>query len=269
MKYKITNILPYSIRVEYGDGSWANVTITPDYTLEQIDHAVYRFDPDFLKNPNFLLVNAINKNITVGEERVSKRLENSQHSQYVDREQITNYLNHLPDNNISMVNDNNIEIIDNFLEEIIFINVLHQVLGLTWKYFPGKSSTITSIPNELNNYQFNRVLKKEDSEDYDNLDIISPILEKLNVNRLIRAKLNLSPYMGEKIIEYDMHVDTDLNCKTAVYYLNSNNGYTLFENGTIINSIRNRIVIFDSNLRHCGTTCTDQKNRIVLNLNFI
>ena len=75
--------------------------------------------------------------------------------------------------------------------------------------------------------------------------------------------------MGEKIIEYDMHVDTDLNCKNEVYYNNSNNGYTLFENGTIINSIRNRIVIFDSNLRHCGTTCTDQKNRIVLNLNFI
>ena len=75
MKYKITAALPFNIRVEYEDGSWANVPITPDYTLEQIDDAVSNFDPDFLPDSN-----NFNKNITVGEERVSNKLEKTRNS---------------------------------------------------------------------------------------------------------------------------------------------------------------------------------------------
>ena len=73
MKYKITDIFSFNIRVEYENGSWANVPITPDYTLEQIDDAVSRFDPDFLPDAN-----KVNTNIILGEERVSNKLENDQ-----------------------------------------------------------------------------------------------------------------------------------------------------------------------------------------------
>ena len=30
----------------------------------------------------------------------------------------------------------------------------------------------------------------------------------------------------------------------------------------------NRIVIFDNNLKHTGTTCTDTNRRVVMNINF-
>ena len=49
---------------------------------------------------------------------------------------------------------------------------------------------------------------------------------------------------------------------------NDGDGYTEFEDGTKVESIENRFVTFPSNLHHGGTTCTDQKRRVVINLNY-
>jgi Rps23 Pro-64 3,4-dihydroxylase Tpa1-like proline 4-hydroxylase len=68
-----------------------------------------------------------------------------------------------------------------------------------------------------------------------------------------------------------MHVDlqdTWDNLKTAVFYINSNNGSTIFKDGTEIESIANRLVVFKSNLDHSSVSCTDQKARYVINLNY-
>ena len=56
--------------------------------------------------------------------------------------------------------------------------------------------------------------------------------------------------------------------KTAVYYVNTNNGYTEFKSGVRVNSIANRMVIFDSKYEHAGVTSTDTNRRVVLNINF-
>jgi len=58
-------------------------------------------------------------------------------------------------------------------------------------------------------------------------------------------------------------------CKAAIYYLNTNNGYTLFKEGKKkINSVKNRMIFFDSDAYHLGTNSTDCKNRLVLNFNY-
>ena len=57
-------------------------------------------------------------------------------------------------------------------------------------------------------------------------------------------------------------------CKTAVLYLNTNNGYTKFKTGEQVESVENRLVLFDGNVQHAGTTCTDKRYRAVFNLNF-
>jgi len=59
------------------------------------------------------------------------------------------------------------------------------------------------------------------------------------------------------------------NSKTAVFYLNNNNGYTLFKKGKRkVESVANRIVIFDAKEEHTTVTQTDTNIRVVLNLNF-
>ena len=65
-----------------------------------------------------------------------------------------------------------------------------------------------------------------------------------------------------------MHIDFK-DCKTSIFYLNSNNGYTQFERGDKIISKENRVVVFDSNLKHCAVDCTDTKYRIVINFNYL
>ena len=66
-----------------------------------------------------------------------------------------------------------------------------------------------------------------------------------------------------------MHVDTSKeNIKTAVYYCNTNNGSTLFQNGKKVDSKGNRIVIFDGHQKHCGVDCTDENVRVVINFNY-
>ena len=65
---------------------------------------------------------------------------------------------------------------------------------------------------------------------------------------------------------------TDFNEKkltTAIFYLNTNNGYTEFKDGNRIDCIRNRFVMFPASIPHRAIGQTDVEQRIVLNFNFI
>ena len=69
-----------------------------------------------------------------------------------------------------------------------------------------------------------------------------------------------------------MHSDflnENAKIKTGILYINSNDGYTKFENGKNIQSIENQFVEFDSTLKHTGSSSTDHDRRIVINLNYI
>ena len=55
---------------------------------------------------------------------------------------------------------------------------------------------------------------------------------------------------------------------TAIYYLNTNNGYTEFEDGTKIESIANRFFLFDGAIKHASTTTTNALARFNINFNF-
>ena len=103
------------------------------------------------------------------------------------------------------------------------------------------------------------------------IDLLDPIFVKLKVKKLFKAKVNIRTRTS-KIYRSEYHVDIIEKIeghKTAIYYLNTNDGYTLFKSGEKVNSVGNRIVIFDGHQYHCGTSCTDQNIRSVLNINFI
>jgi hypothetical protein len=100
------------------------------------------------------------------------------------------------------------------------------------------------------------------------MEVIDPILCKINPSAIVRVKANLQP-VTEKIHIHDFHLDhNNFDGKIAIFYINSNNGYTIFKDGTRIESIENRLLVFDGDLLHTGTTCTDQKVRVVINFMF-
>jgi len=97
-------------------------------------------------------------------------------------------------------------------------------------------------------------------------DLLTPILSQLKFKNLMRVKANLL-LQTPKIEEHHFHIDQPSGT-TGIFYINDNNGYTKFEEGTKVKSEKNKYVEFDSKLKHTGTTCTDARRRVVINFNY-
>ena len=158
---------------------------------------------------------------------------------------------------------------DNFLDKGNF-NILQDFfLGpeILWSWCENVVFPEPPDCNPLDNYQFYHMLFNDGKPKSESLMMIFPILDKLNSGRVIRVKANCNPRRTEHI-QQGFHIDQTVECTTAIYYVNTNNGYTEFEDGTKVESVENRLVVFPSHIKHTGTTCTDQKRRVVINLNY-
>ena len=95
-----------------------------------------------------------------------------------------------------------------------------------------------------------------------------PLLKKLGARCLIRIKANLYPNT-HTLHEHSMHIDDDFSHSGAILSLNTCDGYTKLKDGTKIDSVANRILLFDSSEEHCSTTTTNNSPRINININYI
>lgn len=157
------------------------------------------------------------------------------------------------------------EVIDNFLNYEIFQSIQSMFFRKDFPWFFAESVIKKNMCDDIDNFQFSHTFY-ENYERVSNWNI-SPVIQKMNINAIVKVKANLNP-KTDKIIKHGYHTDHDLKCKTSIYYINTNNGFTEFEDGTKVESIENRLLLFDSNLVHTGTTCTDKQRRIVLNFNY-
>ena len=162
-----------------------------------------------------------------------------------------------------------IEVFDNFLEHELFKKISNKIINSKWSYSDLIISFDKRICDELDNHQMYNMIYSDDEPKSDMFHLIRGIMmnDKFNFKSLIKIKANLSFRTTEKII-HGYHVDVPYKCKTAIYYLNTNDGCTMFKDGREIGSVENRLVIFNSQLEHTGTTCTDQKIRSVINFNY-
>ena len=161
-----------------------------------------------------------------------------------------------------------VKVIDNFIPESDFKLLQEYMLNdVRWAFAPW----IADKNNlSLNQYQFCHVMYYPNVGILEgNPKVLSPIVERLTCKYIMRVKANLQTYTPELVIN-DWHIDMDYNNKTAIYYVNTCDGYTEFEEtGQKVESIRNRIVIFDGSMRHRGTTTTNSKIRMLINFNYI
>ena len=151
------------------------------------------------------------------------------------------------------------KIVDNFLNEIEFSNIRSLIMSTNFPWFFGTVVTGSKYT------QFTHCFYQYDQPTHF-YPQISFIREKLNVTSLVRIKANLN-IKTNSIEEHDYHIDYP-DMKTAIFYLNTCDGYTKFKDGNKIDSIANRLLIFDSNLEHTGTSCTDEPARLVINFNY-
>lgn len=139
---------------------------------------------------------------------------------------------------------------------------------ITNKSFPWifQSTNAYDHENDKEQFHFSHIFYREDVEESDQIHLIRPILSKLTMTPIIRCNMVLRPY-SQQIIKSKFHTDYK-NCKTAIYYLNTCDGYTEFITGEKIISEANTMVVFDSNIAHLGTSTTNAQCRIVLNINY-
>ena len=166
-----------------------------------------------------------------------------------------------------------IKIVDNFMPEDIFLKYSKSIIEIPWSacsvVYEGDLDCELSC-NELDNFMLVHSFYDKNipvSKLY--YQFIEPLLPHIQIKSLIRAKVNLNP-RTEKIVQHGYHVDNELeNSLSSILYLNTNNGYTQFkESGTKVGSVANRLVTFPNSYFHTGSTCTNQKYRMTLNLNY-
>ena len=164
------------------------------------------------------------------------------------------------------------KVVDNFLPEEQFKLAQSLIMdyGFPWMWNDSVTKKVGySDPDE---FQFIHLFYHPLSgvmSSYPRLkEIIKPFADYMNPVSLMRIKANLNVATPEYITR-EFHTDFNIKCTTAIAYMNNNNGYTLFEDGTKVQSKENRVVIFNSQMRHAGIPCTDEKRRIVINFNFI
>ena len=177
-----------------------------------------------------------------------------------------------------------IKIIDNFLDKEVFKKLQSFLSGNAFPWFYNESKVIfdknkkpfapiKGYPSD-NPHQFIHGF-------YDTTHTwsqwtchLAPLLDKIKPRAWIRIKANLESIYSKSLVggwHYDKTTDgvvwTDTT--TSIFFVNTNNGYTIFENGKKVPSIENRLVTFPNNILHTGVSQTNTKTRITLNLNYL
>ena len=139
-----------------------------------------------------------------------------------------------------------------------------------WTYDPYKAG---GMSDQIRDGQLFHMFYFE-MERSPHIEVLLPILHRVKPLAIWRIKANLQLHGGDLPYKSNWHYDFTgdgypvSDMMTAIYYVNSNNGYTEFENDTIVPSVSNRMVFFPSNLKHRGVNATNVKCRYVINFNY-
>ena len=157
-------------------------------------------------------------------------------------------------------------------------NLILEVGAFPWKYNKRK---VGMGKDSLGNYQFTHLLYSFHSMRGEaahttspQIDVVKPILDRVKFLALHKVKANLEPLKQERHFS-TWHTDVigegNKPCNTmttAIYYVNTCDGYTEFEDGTKVDCVANRLAVFPGNLKHRGVSQQDTKVKCVINLNY-
>ncbi len=155
-----------------------------------------------------------------------------------------------------------IEVIDDFLNQNDFNKLKDIAFKSDFYYAPFVSSK-----NATDGYYFERNIFSKCRIMSPIFSLIEPVLDKLNVKALVRAKINMYP-RNDHLIEFGQHADTDFKCNTFILSLNTCDGFTRIGKDKTEPTKENTGMYFLSTTPHKGTNCTDQNVRVNININY-
>ena len=169
-------------------------------------------------------------------------------------------------------------VIDSFLDEESFNELRNTIVGN--KEYPWYFCNTVAADSPLDVENFNPEIENNlwchyaihmvhftvplsSSFDY----IFQLFKPRLDIKSLIRIKTNYYPYTSE-VKEHPKHKDFDYEHKGAVFSLNTCDGFTRMSNGDKVESIANRMILFDPSKPHNSTTTSNDKGRYNINFNY-
>ena len=179
-----------------------------------------------------------------------------------------------------------VKVEDNFLDQEVFKNIHLLFMGNMFPWYYQPTIDFYEELEDKNKFQFVHVFYERCAPTSSTIEKIMPIMNKIDPIAIWRIKANLLT-KTPNIIENEFHIDMGqyeiqdgvvINTEgppkileqstTSIFYVNTNNGYTKFEDGTKVESVANRLISFSSNTKHKGTSCTDEETRIIINFNY-
>ena len=169
-----------------------------------------------------------------------------------------------------------VNVIDDFLPQKDFEEVRDLMVfndTFPWYFQKEVNSMGTNCDKDFWNWYGTHTFYVNDfpeSKNYPMLyDKFIPCFKEMNIYRtLLRIKGNFYPHT-ETLREHAPHIDYEYSHVGALYSLNTCDGFTKLYDGTKVDSVANRILIFDASTIHNSTTTTTSAGRFNINFNFL
>ena len=156
------------------------------------------------------------------------------------------------------------KIIDNFLPKNTFKDIQETFMSNNFPYF--FKDKVSSNKDEKIDFYFNHLLYGNNKINSAFFNKVEPIIKKLNILFLNRIKINCYT-RDQKLIRHNEHKDMSISHNAAILSLNTCNGGTYIKD-KFINSVENRMLLFDGSIPHSSTNCTDKQARFNINFNW-
>jgi len=158
------------------------------------------------------------------------------------------------------------KIIENFLPDEIFEKIQNLLMGskFDWHYAPG-----VATHDDNDDFYFTHNFYEYEQQQSKHFELVThPIMGRVNFNFMIRARANCYVRKPEHC-QNGFHTDQSFSHTVGLFSVNTNNGYTLFEDGTKHESKANTMIVFPGDMKHASVSQTDEKIRVNINFNFV
>jgi len=157
------------------------------------------------------------------------------------------------------------EILDNFLPETEFKQLCDTVFSrhIPWYYY----YPVATQDSRCDEFYFTHTMYDDGQPTSDLFNHVVPVLNDLDAKAIVRAKINMYA-RTEKLVKHDTHVDYNYPHRGALLFLNDNDGVTTLYDGAEIESVANRVLLFDPSKPHSSSSCTNAARRLTINFNF-
>jgi len=159
----------------------------------------------------------------------------------------------------------------NYLNQEDFIKIKNYFCSDKMGWFYNKEQTITEEDQRKDASFFSHRIWYNDKIETSPFvyQLIEPIIKKIKPRKILRIKANL--VINRRIqTASNFHLDDDTKHKVAIYYINTNNGFTLLDpiKRKEIKCEENKLLIFDGKILHSAVAQTDTDQRLVINFNY-